>query len=159
MKKLFLLAAITIVLSATQTFAQSSYKNSFGLGIDFGEGSALVGPTYKHFFTGRDAVQADLLFGGDAVWIGGYYQYHQSFPETNSLKWYLGVGPQLAFADDDYYDNSTTFVFVRPMVGLDFKVPGAPIAMSFDWRPMWQLNHDSDFEPARFGLSFRYNIN
>jgi hypothetical protein len=157
MKKIFLLAAFAILFAATQSFAQSGYKNSLGLGIDFGDGSTLVGPNYKHFFNGRDAVQADVLFGNDAVWLGGYYQYHQSFPDANSLKWYLGVGPQLAFLDNDYGDNST-FVFLRPMVGLDFKVPGAPIAMNFDWRPMWQLNNDSDFEPARFGLSFRFTF-
>ncbi|RYY37385.1 MAG: hypothetical protein EOP46_02850 [Sphingobacteriaceae bacterium] len=157
MKKIFLLAAIAILFAATQTFAQSGYKNSLGLGIDFGDGSTLVGPSYKHFFTGKDAVQADLLFGSDAVWIGGYYQYHQSFPNANSLKWYLGVGPQLAFLDNDFGDNNT-FIFLRPMIGLDFKVPGAPIAMNFDWRPMWQLNNDSDFEPARFGLGFRFTF-
>ncbi|MBE9585466.1 hypothetical protein IM792_13495 [Mucilaginibacter sp. JRF] len=153
MKKIFLLAVIAIVFSATQSFAQRS-STSAGLGIDFGDGSTLVGPTLKHFFTGNDAIQGDLLFGSDAVWLGGFYQYHESFKETSALKWYVGVGPQFAFADND----RGTFIFLRPMAGLDFKVPSAPISMSFDWRPMWQINKDSDFEPARFGLGFRYNF-
>ncbi|MCC8409727.1 hypothetical protein LJ707_12380 [Mucilaginibacter sp. UR6-1] len=157
MKKFFLLAVTAIVLSATQSFAQS-YKTGLGLGIEFGDGSTLVGPSYKHFFNGKDAVQADLLFGADAVWLGGYYQYHQPLKGT-PLKWYLGVGPQLAFVDDNGFDNgSSTFVFLRPMVGLDFKVPSAPISMTLDWRPAWQLNNDSDFEAARFGLGFRYTF-
>ncbi|RCH54333.1 hypothetical protein DJ568_13670 [Mucilaginibacter hurinus] len=153
MKKLILLAVIAVVLSATQTFAQTG-TTGVGLGLDFGDGSTLVGPTLKHRFNSKDALQADLLFGADAVWLGGYYQYHQSFPRTNSLQWYLGVGPQFAFADN----NRGTFVFLRPMVGLDYTIPSAPISLSFDWRPMWQLNKDSEFEPARFGLGFRYNF-
>ncbi|WP_345948636.1 MULTISPECIES: hypothetical protein [unclassified Mucilaginibacter] len=156
MKKIFLLAAVALGLSTAQSFAQSSYKNSLGLGIDFGDGSTLVGPTYKHFFTGKDAVQADLLFSDNTVWLGGYYQYHQSFAEARELKWYVGLGPQFAFVDG-YYENYTV-VMLRPMVGLDYKIPKAPIALNFDWRPMAQLNHGSGFEAARFGLGLRFTF-
>ncbi|GAA4923072.1 hypothetical protein [Mucilaginibacter defluvii] len=156
MKKIFLLAVIAIALSATQSFAQS-YKTGAGLGIDFGDGSTLVGPTFKHFFNGNDAIQADLLFGADAVWLGGYYQYHQPLKGT-PLKWYLGIGPQLAFADDNGFNDNSTFIYLRPMVGLDFKVPSAPLSFNLDWRPAWRLNNDSEFEPARFGLGFRYTF-
>jgi hypothetical protein len=55
MKKLILLAVIAVTFTATQTFAQSSYKTALGLGIDFGDGSTLVGPSVKHFFSGNDA--------------------------------------------------------------------------------------------------------
>jgi hypothetical protein len=155
MKRIFLLAVTAIVLSVSQSFAQS-YKTSAGLGIDFGTGPTLVGATLKHFFTANDAIQADLLFGGDAVWLGGFYQYHQVLKDT-PLKWYLGVGPQVAFLGDDYGDDGTLF-FIRPMIGLDFKIPSAPLSLAFDWRPAWQINHDSDFEPARFGIGFRYTF-
>jgi hypothetical protein len=158
MKKIILLAAFAVLMSIQGTFAQTKYKTSAGLGIDFGDGSTLVGPTLKHFFTPNGALQADLLFGSDAVWLGGYYQYHQAIPKANGLNWYLGVGPQFAFGDKDVYGDNSTYVFLRPMVGLDFSIPEAPISMSFDWRPMWQLNNDSDFEPARFGVAFRYNF-
>lgn len=156
MKKIFLLAVTAIVLSATQSFAQRT-SSSAGLGIDFGDGSTLVGPTYKHFFNGQDAIQADLLFGANTTWLGAYYQYHGAFKETSALKWYVGVGPQIGFHDEDYYFNGTD-VYLRPMTGLDFKLPSAPLSLSFDWRPIWKLSNDSDFQAARFGLAFRYNF-
>lgn len=156
MKKIFLLAVIAIALSATQSFAQRT-STSAGLGIDFGDGSTLVGPTFKHFFNSQDAIQADLLFGANTTWLGGYYQYHGSFKDTRALKWYVGVGPQLGFHDDKYYGNGTD-VYLRPMTGLEVKIPSAPISLSLDWRPIWKLSNDSDFEPARFGLQFRFNF-
>jgi hypothetical protein len=155
MKKIFVLSVIAIVFAATNTFAQS-YKNSIGLGLDFGNGATLVGPSYKHFFTGKDAVQADLLFSDNTVWLGGYYQYHQPIEGASGLKWYLGLGPQLAFVDG-FYENYTV-VLLRPMAGLDYKIAGAPIALNFDWRPSAQLNHGSGFEAGRFGLGFRFTF-
>jgi opacity protein-like surface antigen len=155
MKKFLLLAALAVILTATQTFAQS-YKNSLGLGIDFGDGSTLVGPSYKHFFTGKDAVQAELLFSDNTVWAGGYYQYHQPFSGTPALKWYLGLGPQFAFVDGAF--ENYTVVLLRPMAGLDYKIANTPIALNFDWRPMAQLNHGSGFEAARFGVGFRFTF-
>ncbi|MCD8740427.1 hypothetical protein LT679_07415 [Mucilaginibacter roseus] len=152
MKKIFLLAVIAIALSATQSFAQSSYKTGLGLGIDFGDGSTLVGPSVKHFFNGHDVIQGDLLFGNDATWIGGFYQYHQAFREATALKWYLGIGPQVAL-----YDGGSTF-FLRPTGGLDYKIPTAPLSLTFDWRPAIRLSDGSDFEAARFGLGFRYTF-
>jgi hypothetical protein len=158
MKKFLLLAAFLMVGITTQTFAQSSYKNSLGLGIDFGDGSTLVGPAYKHFFNANNAIQADLLFGGDAVWLGGYYQYHQPVSGASGLKWYLGLGPQLGFIDNDYFGDDYTVINLRPMAGLDYKIAGAPIALNFDWRPVAQLNHGSGFEAARFGVGFRFTF-
>ena len=155
MKKIFLLSVIAIVFAATNSFAQS-YKNSIGLGLDFGDGSTLVGPSYKHFFTGKDAVQADLLFSDNTVWLGGYYQYHQPIEGASGLKWYLGLGPQLAFVDG--YIENYTVVLLRPMAGLDYKIAKTPIALNLDWRPSAQLNHGSGFEAARFGLGFRFTF-
>ncbi|GAA4327972.1 hypothetical protein GCM10023149_31760 [Mucilaginibacter gynuensis] len=152
MKKLILLAILTVALSTTNTFAQSGYKTALGLGIDFGDGSTLVGPSVKHFFNSHDVIQGDVLFGGDATWIGGFYQYHQSFKEASELRWYLGVGPQVAL-----YDGGSTF-FLRPIGGLDYKIKTAPVSITFDWRPAIQLSDGSDFEPARFGLGLRYTF-
>jgi hypothetical protein len=152
MKKLFLLAVTAVLLSTASTFAQSSYKTALGLGIDFGDGSTLVGPSIKHFFSPNDALQGDLLFGADATWIGGNYLYHQSFKEAKELKWYIGVGPQVAL-----YEGGSTW-YLRPAAGLDYKVKSAPISLVFDWRPMVRLSDGSDFLAARFGLGFRYTF-
>lgn len=151
MKKLIFLAALT-ALFTTNTFAQkgSSYTTAIGLALDFGDGSTLVGPSIKHFLAPHDALQAEVLFGGDATWIGGSYAYHQPFKEAPELKWYIGLGPQVAL-----YSGGSTW-YLRPAAGLDYKVKSVPISLVFDWRPAIGLSNNVGTAAARFGLGFRY---
>lgn len=151
MKKILFIAATAFLMSISAASAQS-YKTGIGLGIDFGEGSTLVGPQIKHFFSQNSAVNGQVLFGDNYTMLAAYYQYHGGFSEAKNLQWYLGIGPSLGL-----YKNGSDF-FLRPMAGLDFKIPDAPISMSFDWRPLLYLGDNSDFEPARFGIGFNYTL-
>lgn len=155
MKKFILLAALTALFATTSTYAQrgSSYNTAFGLLIDFGDGSTLVGPSIKHFIANHDAIQGEVLFGGNATWIGGSYAYHQAFKEAPELKWYIGVGPQVAL-----YDGGSSWI-LRPAAGLDYKVKSAPISLVFDWKPMIGLSNNFGNTAARFNLGFRYAFN
>lgn len=155
MKKLLLLTFIAISVSLSG-MAQSSYKKSIGLGLDFGNGQTLVGPSFKHFFNGNSALQAELLFGDNTTRLQGFYQYHQSIKGAEGLNWYIGGGPGLNFFKAGKFEN-TTFLLM-PMAGLDFKIPGAPIALDFDWRPTAFIGDNSDFEPGRFGFGFRFTF-
>ncbi len=155
MKKLFFLTTAAILLTFGKISAQSTYKTALGLGIDFGEGSTLVGPSLKHFFNANNALQAEILFGDNVTFISPYYQYHSDIKGAAGLKWFVGGGPSIAL-----FEGGSDF-YIRPMGGLDYKINGAPIAFSFDWRPAIFLgddNVDSDFEPARFGLGFRFTF-
>ena len=152
MKKILFIGAIISSLAVGSANAQS-YKTGVGLGIDFGTGSTLVGPQIKHFFSPNSAIDAQLLFGNGATFVQAFYQYHGAFSEGRGLSWYLGGGPSVGFG----HGNSA--FYLRPMAGLDFKIPDAPIAVSFDWRPSLYLgNGGSDFEPARFGIGFNYTL-
>ncbi len=151
MKK-FILSAIVIIAIAFGASAQT-YKNSIGLGLDFGDHFTLAGPSFKHFFNANSAGQAELLFGNHTTRLNAFYQYHQGIRGAEGLDWYIGGGPGLNFYSDGGYDN-TTFLLI-PMVGLDFKIPGAPIAMDFDWRPTAYIGDNSDFRAGRFGFGFR----
>ena len=159
MKKLlftFIAAAALFTASTTLVKAQA-YKTSLGLGLDFGNGTTLVGPSVKHFFTSKDAGQAEILFGNHTTAINAFYQYHDDFSGAPGLKWYLGVGPALHIFD--YAGFSSTTFAIKPMAGLDFKIPSAPISFAFDWRPsVFFYDNDTDFEPGRFGLGFRYTF-
>ncbi len=142
--------------------AQGRYRTALGLGIDLGDGPTLVGPQVKHFFDGTNAGNAQVLFGDDITVLGVDYSYNQAIAGTNGLTWYVGVGPQLAFVDDgrwwrDDGDNRTFFA-LRPAVGLEFKIPSAPLAFHFDWKPWWNLSNNSHFEPARFTLGFKFTL-
>ncbi|MFT4203096.1 MAG: hypothetical protein QM610_04215 [Chitinophagaceae bacterium] len=132
----------------------ASYQNAIGLFIDAGNGGTLVGPHFKHFFNSRDAGQIMVLFGNNWTRIGAEYSYNAPISGANGLKWNIGVGPQVGFYSNQGY--SQTDFFIRPMVGLEYKVPQVPIAFGFDWRPDWALTHGSNFEAGRFGIAFKY---
>lgn len=149
MKKLFLLFAVAILYLGNDAKAQSG-RTSAGLSVDFGDGATLVGPAIRHNFTRHGVGQAELTFGGDQTFLGGFYQYQDAIRGAGGLDWYLGVGPQLAFG------GGNTDFYIRPMAGLNYKIDRAPIELSFDWRPAFYVGDNSDFTAARFGLGFRF---
>lgn len=154
MKKFLSLVLILIVFGMFESNAQTNYTTALGLGIDFGDGQTLVGPSVKHFFTNEHAGMAEVAFGDNVTFLTLLYEYHGGFPNASGLQWFAGAGPSIAF-----FDGDTEFL-LRPVVGLDFKIKDVPLAFSFDWRP-WIFfgdNRDS-FEAARFGLGFRYAFN
>lgn len=157
MKKL-LLAAV-MVLGVAQTKAQD-YKNALGLVVDLGDGETLFGPQFKHSFDGRNAGNVQVMFGDNITTLGADYTYNESISGANGLNWFVGVGPQLSFVDGGRYggDDSTYFA-IRPQAGLEYKIPSAPLAFHFDWKPWWNLSNDSNFEAGRFTLGFKYTLN
>ncbi|TDS17563.1 hypothetical protein [Sphingobacterium paludis] len=162
MKKvlLSLSAAALLALGVTEVSAQTPYKTAIGLAIDVGDGPTLVGPQIKHSFGGANAGNAQVLFGDDVITLGVDYSYNQQISGTNGLGWYVGVGPQLSFVDGRgwYGGDNETYVAIRPALGLEYKIPTAPIGFHFDWKPWWNLTHNSNFEPARFTLGFKFTL-
>ncbi|MFD2742151.1 MULTISPECIES: hypothetical protein [Sphingobacterium] len=155
MKKVLLSlgAAFALAFSAQEAKAQTPYGTALGLGIDLGDGRTFVGPQIKHNFGGNNAANAQVLFGGGATILGVDYSYNQAIQGANGLTWYLGVGPQIGF------NNERTYFALRPAAGLEFKVPQAPLAMHFDWKPWWNLTNRSNFEPARFSIGLKFTLN
>lgn len=142
---------LAVVGYSKQSEAQT-YRTGAGLLIDFGDGRTFVGPHIKHFFSNQIAGQAMVLFADNRTIIGAEYSYNDQISGAQGLSWYVGVGPQAMLRKRDSY------FMIRPATGLEFKIPGAPIATSFDWRPMWILNDGSYFEPGRFGLAFKFTF-
>ncbi|UAY55155.1 hypothetical protein [Arachidicoccus terrestris] len=150
MKKILLAFTALLLIGAAQQLQAQSYRTAGGLFIDFGNGATLVGPHVKHFVNNHDAIQGMVLFGNGLTLLGAEYSYNEAIRNAPGLMWNIGVGPQAAFGD-----GSTDFL-VRPALGIEYKVPSAPINFGFDWRPMWVLTHGSNFEAGRFGIAFRY---
>jgi hypothetical protein len=136
----------------------AAYSNAFGLHIEFGTGSTLIGPTFKHFFSRHDAGQVNLLFANHYTQLDLEYQYHGSIQSASGLKWYLGLGPSFGFGSIGRVHY--TDVFLRPMLGIDYKVSNAPLDLAFDWRPTFLLTEDigDRFTVARFGLGIRFTF-
>ena len=152
-KLLFTFIGCAGLLAFTTTNATAqNYKTALGLRIDAGDGTTGVGFNAKHFFTRNSAIDANLIFfNGDVIGLGAEYQYQSPIAGVAGLDWYLGVGPNFLFGENN------TAVQIRPVAGLDLKVPGAPIDFAFDWRPMFTVTNNNDaVNAARFGISIRY---
>ncbi|MXV51043.1 hypothetical protein GS399_08685 [Pedobacter sp. HMF7647] len=152
---LFVFFALSGNLAFSQSRGGSSYSTAAGLRVDFGTGWTGVGPNIKHFFNSHDAIDASLLFYDHAIGIGGEYQYNGPITGAAGLKWYAGLGPQIVFAT---WENGPTYLYLNPVVGLDYKITGAPIDLAFDWRPAFRLTQGTDFTAGRFGLSARFTF-
>src|SRR5690606_36120411 len=103
------------------------------------------------------AGNAQVLFGDNHVLIGADCSYNRQCPGTNGLGWYVGVGPQVSFVDRGNDDD--TYFAIRPAAGLEYKIPAAPLAFHFDWKPWWNLSNNTNFEAARFSLGFKFTLN
>ena len=122
--------------------------------LDLGDGN-LYGFSAKHFLSPQLAGQANLLFGsGINASLGAELQYHVPIANASGLRWYIGGGLQALFQK---YGYGTAF-WLRPMGGLDYKIATAPVALSFDWRPTFQLNKGGGSDIGRFGLAVRFTL-
>lgn len=160
-----LLAVITLLFALPlMSQAQTPYRTALGLGIDLGDGETLFGPQIKHSFGGFNAGNAQVLFGDHVTVLGADWSHNKRISGTNGLSWYVGVGPQISFIDNGHWhkghwhkkgDDHVDFA-IRPAVGLEYKIPTAPLGFHFDWKPWWNLSHGSHFEPSRFSLGFKF---
>lgn len=153
MKKLIFTGALVFFFALT-VHAQG-YTTALGLGIDSGNGATFVGPSVKHFFAENHAGQAEVTFETGVTAITALYQYHDGFSGAEGLQWLVGGGATLFSGGGD------SLFALRGSLGLDFKIPGAPIALSFDWRPALALDGDvgNTFEAGAFGFGGRYTFN
>lgn len=128
------------------------YKNAAGLGLDFGTGGTGAGLGLKHFFNSNNALEVNLLFFNDVFSLGAFYEYHGPIQNAPGLKWYFGLGPQL------FLYKGSTDIAARIPIGLDYKIPRVPLNFSFDWRPYYRFNNNSEFIAARFGVGIRFTF-
>ena len=85
MKKLFtILGCIALFALTTTNVKAQNYKTGLGLGIDFGDGATLVGPSVRHHFSPKAAIQGDVLFGGNNQGESGVRARHGTRAESRA---------------------------------------------------------------------------
>ncbi len=158
MKKIFILSLITLTLGIAKTEAQnlsSSYQTAVGLKIYPGAVSV------KHFVNGNNAIEGLGYFWQYGFRLTGLYEIHGDINGAPGLKWYVGPGAHIGSYNDNwirdypYRDNSVA-IGIDGVLGLDYKIKGAPINVSFDWQPSFNLVGYSYFEGGWGGLGIRY---
>lgn len=155
MKKILLTitAGLLLVFGAQEAQAQTPYNSAVGIVFDGYHGSN-VGIQYKTALTNTSAAQFQVSFREHWFTVGGDWQYQQSIPDADGLSWYVGAGAQLGFWS--HKSHNRTYVSLRPQIGLEYKIPTAPLAVHLDYKPNIGLNHDYGFRGGGFTFGVKY---
>ncbi|MBQ8220899.1 MAG: hypothetical protein IJZ31_06810 [Bacteroidaceae bacterium] len=145
MKKFLMMAALMV---ATLTVSAQDYNWAVGV-----RGGALSGLTAKKNL-GGNAIEAGLSLGTHTINVEGTYQWQQPII-TDGFNLYYGVG---AYAGLYTFENTGYLhLGAEGVLGLEYKIPGAPIALSVDYRPTFNIlggfGHSNFYN---FGLGVKF---
>lgn len=163
MKKLIIALCVTVATFFATEVAAQTYNSAIGLRLGY--------PTslsYKTFLSEKAAFEGILGFRSNSVgwrWIaiGAAYQVHNPINGVAGLQWYYGGGASLylwSFDDDVFFEDESNVSFgIQGYLGLDFKIPNAPINLSLDWVPTFFIGgYGSGFGADYGSLSVRYTL-
>ncbi|MEN9686661.1 MAG: hypothetical protein RLZZ28_2447 [Bacteroidota bacterium] len=142
-------------LNAQQNLG-SAYKTALGVKVYPGAISI------KHFIS-QNAVEGLGYVTADGFRLTGLYELHYSLGNIEGLKWYIGGGAHLGIWSDAWknkYPERTAGLAlgVDGIWGVDYKIKGAPLNISFDWQPSFNLIGYHYFEGGWGGLGIRYTF-
>jgi len=101
--------------------------------------------SYQHGMGSANRLELDLGFSGnkdhDRMYVAGIY--HWDWIIFDAFNWYVGPGATLGFRSYKNKDNYLN-IGVGGQIGIEYDFSGkAPILLSLDARPMWNLlGHD-----------------
>lgn len=140
-----------IAVKAQKINTGSSYETAVGVKVFDGGGISL-----KHFFKGNQAGEGILYFWDKGMKLTGLYELHGPLNDVEGFKWYIGAGGHFGFFNDAY--GGGAFVGVDGVLGLDYKIKGAPLNLSIDWNPNVDLGRYNGFNAGSGGLGIRYTF-
>lgn len=147
---------------ASLTFASKCYSQAMGndyktaLGVKFYPGAISL----KHFTKTNRALEGLGYFYSDGFRFTGLYEIYGNIKDVPGLKWYVGLGAHIAFWNDRNIRRYPHRVAlgVDGVLGLDFKIKNAPINLSIDWLPSFNVIGYTYFESGWGGFAIRYTI-
>jgi hypothetical protein len=158
MKKIMIASLVLIVLSnkANSQAMGTSYRTA--LGIKFYPAAISV----KHFIRDNRALEGLGYFWNYGFRFTGLYEIHGDINGAPGLKWYVGPGGHIGFWNDDWKRRYPTredgvAIGLDGVLGLDYKIKGAPINLSIDWQPSFNIIGYTYFS-SWGGLGIRYTF-
>jgi hypothetical protein len=160
MKKLITTLLVIGALMITQlSFGQamgSNYRTA--LGVKFYPG----GISIKHFTQENRALEGIAYFYNDGFRITGLYEIHGDINGAPGLKWYVGPGAHIG-AWNDHWEHEHPDrdgglqIGIDGVLGLDYKINQAPINLSLDIQPFFNIANYSYFD-VWGGFAIRYTF-
>jgi hypothetical protein len=162
--RIFLIVMSIFVMSEYLSLAQSkgsTYKAAIGLRA--GETSGITFKIHTNPTSGLE-----FIAGVSDNWFSLTGLYEKNAPAFNvaGMEWYYGGGGHLAFAADNYYHEGHSYTRAESyalgldgIVGLEYKIPEIPFAISLDIKPLIEIDGNGyfffAFDPG-FGLKFTF---
>ena len=156
MKKILLMLSVICLLSLqvgaqnnNSTYNSNTYKTAIGL--KFYPGAVSL----KHFIQDLKALEFLGYFRSNGFRITGLYEIHGNITNASGLKWYVGPGAHVTFFNEKAGGGGSGGV--DGVVGLDFKVKGAPLDLAVDWQPSIEFK-GANFIADWFGIAIRFTL-
>lgn len=164
MKKLLLIALVfcAVLLMNQKSQAQTSYPVAAGLKF----GGYENGLSVKYFMQSDVALEGILGFRSRGVVITGLYEIHQTAFDVPELKFYYGFGAHIGAIGDAYqrfgssnrdFPDNQLLLGADGVIGLEYMIPKAPIAVSLDLNPRIELA-SGPFVDIAPGLGIKYTF-
>lgn len=151
-RQLTLLITITsCCLLVHQRVAAQDYRWGFGLRLSNSSPTINTSVTGKYFIHEKSAVEGLVSFGS-RFGMGALLELHHTIPGAEGLRWFYGAGPYIGWQDN------RTYAGPMGVLGLDYKFPTAPVALSIDWKPELDISPEINFVPDAFALSVRFTL-
>src|SRR5690606_34262739 len=154
MKKLFLLCLIAgLIIYAGQDAKAQDYSNAIGVRV-----GSYNGVNFKTILNSNKALDLNLsVRSNDHIkrfLLTGLYEVHNPINGAPGLLWYYGGGASLGSYKVEGFDGDL-FLSADGVLGLDYKIEGAPLNLAIDWRPRLELTPNTDFGTGDVGLAIR----
>ena len=162
MLKKTIITFFTLVLMAagSEALAQD-YQTGVGLRLGVSNGLSV-----KHFVSDRAAIEGLLHTRWKGLVITGLYEVHQDIQELPGLRWFYGGGAHIGTWNGKrghpnwrHNHNGYTVFGLDGIIGLDYKFTGAPINLSLDYKPAFNITNDVGFWGDEVALSLRFAFN
>lgn len=153
---LFILPLLLAAGAEAQSMG-SDYKTA--LGVKLYPGAVTV----KHFTGKGKAIEGLGYISSDGFRLTGLYELHFPLGSVDGLQWYIGGGAHLGIWSDNWKNkyparDGGVALGVDGVLGLDYKIQGAPLNLSFDWQPSFNVIGYNYFEGGWGGLAVRYTF-
>lgn len=157
MKKLLSLCLLagTLLIFSNNVNAQS-YNNAIGVRV-----GNYNGLNFKTFVQANKAIDLNLAIRSNddvkSFLFTGLYQVHNPIGGAPGLQWYYGGGASIGSWKVRNFDGDV-FLSADGVLGLDYKIQGAPLNFAIDWRPRLEITPDTDFRTNDVGLAIRFTF-
>lgn len=128
------------------SFNTPNYKTALGLRV-----GGTSGLTFKHFFGGSTAFEGIVGVWPNALGFTGLIEKHVPAFDVDGLNWYYGGGGHIVAGTERVYYEGRRYdrgdelgLGVDGMLGIEYKIPPIPFAVSLDLKPFIEVQTDGD---------------